>query len=773
MPKKEKLEGGYCIMVQRDNFRILSDEEKEQYKFGFCENCPFYECELVEEYKQFRERHIQINKSQVPTVKSIAVDSLNHTGNRGVVIQATAVSVKRCEQDNGTCLGNVICPANMDADILSYDQSKLKDGCTMSGRHVCQIECGRQNVTKGIGDHFKIETDDEGNICEGITDKWEPAQPVFISAQTGQGKNYFIENTLIPYVRELNYQNRTNQRVLILSNRLALKKQIKNRLDGNDDSDDGETKIYPYKEYADVMTYQSLLCHEKCLKRKQEKPQSRYIFVICDEAHFFTSDAMFNPHTQKILEAIVRLFQNAVRVYMSATPYQCLEYIIKYEEEYQRIYLNWNKRQDKWKGEMMAFYHFKRDYGYLDVKTYSSISELYNEIVESVVRKKEKWLIFIDDKEKCVKEKDKLEGIIENKENSLVVEDKKSKKKDEEDTETDKVNEAEKKDGEDAGTNKDHKVEKKVKRVYVVDANSKKEPIYQEIVKNERLNKDTYVLISTSVLDNGINLGGINNIVVSDMDKSKCLQMVGRARVSDINDRKILYVKRFGANDVEKQIDGLERQRDAYHKYELAYGELRNPLQSRGYSEYQFLDGYYNEEGTDWNDAKHWFGRPVDKPTELYLNEIAKSLVDEKLISQYERIRDEMIEESSKESEQQSQSGVIHTGQKYLEHQLSWFGKKYCVDDDITYADKEKAKKEFLAFLGEYAEKGTEVVSEEEMNQFSKKFIKLFDTAFYKSDKNSQDYKALKMNRLLEKENIKYRIEGKAQVGPWTVVRCD
>ena len=35
-------------MVQRDNFGMISDEEKAQYKFGFCENCPFYECELVE-----------------------------------------------------------------------------------------------------------------------------------------------------------------------------------------------------------------------------------------------------------------------------------------------------------------------------------------------------------------------------------------------------------------------------------------------------------------------------------------------------------------------------------------------------------------------------------------------------------------------------------------------------------------------------------------------------------------------------------------------------
>ena len=30
-----------------------------------------------------------------------------------------------------------------------------------------------------------------------------PLQPVFISAQTGPGKNYFVEHELILYIREL------------------------------------------------------------------------------------------------------------------------------------------------------------------------------------------------------------------------------------------------------------------------------------------------------------------------------------------------------------------------------------------------------------------------------------------------------------------------------------------------------------------------------------------------------------------------------------------
>lgn len=93
-----------------------------------------------------------------------------------------------------------------------------------------QIECGNKYVCDGIGDHYQIDTKNDNTIQNNTEDRWEPSQPIFISAQTGQGKNYFIENTLIPYVRNMNYRKNTKQKILILSNRLALKRQIKNAL---------------------------------------------------------------------------------------------------------------------------------------------------------------------------------------------------------------------------------------------------------------------------------------------------------------------------------------------------------------------------------------------------------------------------------------------------------------------------------------------------------------------------------------------------------------
>ena len=713
--------------------RIWTPRDK-QYKFAFCKNCEFYECELVGEYSQFRENHAEDQEQKF--LGDVTLDDGRCVGK--------VISIRSIEEDEE--YDDIVSEPgsadehfhSFDADAVSYDP-KLKHDCFMNYRHVYQVECGRKKVTEGIGDHYKIEIADyDYKIKKGITDRWEPSQPVFISAQTGQGKNFFIENTLIPYVRKLNLEHQTKQKVLILSNRRALKAQIEDRLDGNEHSDK-EGKIYFCDEYADVMTYQSFLLCKKDLKVKQKYAKSRYIFVICDEAHFFTSDAMFNPHTQKILQAIVQVFKSAVRIYMSATPYECLEYIINNEKNY---YPN-NKHN------VMVLYHFKRDYSYLDVKTYSKIKELYEEIIESVNKRKEKWLIFIDDKKKGINVKEELEKLAEDMKSPLVVEDDKTKKK----------------GGEDNKGDRDKKEKRKVEKIFAINADSKKNPIYQDIVEHERLNKDTYVLISTSVLDNGVNLKGIKNIVVSDMTKAKCLQMVGRARVERDDYRKNLYIKRFSDGEVEKRIIDLEEQENAYGKYKIAYNECEQPNCS--FDTYDFFKRYYNGSEKDWRNAKRWFGRTVE--TELYLNKIAESLL-EGLLLYYQSIYDEMVDEKAKEDNVQGSKCISHMGQKYLEYQLSWFGKKYCEDDDITFADSEKAKKEFIDFLESYAKSGEHIEDRGKESPFRKKFTELSDAAFGRWGKHPEIYYHIDvMNKRLKKEKIDYRIESYSKY--WVVER--
>ncbi|MCH5250558.1 MAG: DEAD/DEAH box helicase family protein [Lachnospiraceae bacterium] len=726
-------------MIRTDNFIMNSDEEEARYKFGFCKQCDFYECELVGEYAQFKENHVKEPNSEASRYSSIVVEAKVYSEedidvDSCEVIQASHVYV---DENNETEVKlSEITPnslstteaSGLDLNLLSYDQEKSKNGCIMSHRNVYPVECGNKSVTDGIGDHYKIEIGHDFKIKTDTDDRWEPSQPVFISAQTGSGKNYFVENILMPYLDTLNYKNITKYKILILSNRLALKHQIEERIKENDDSDDADSWIYSFSDNTDVMTYQSLLEKIGYLKKTQKRKDSRYVFVICDEAHFFTSDAMFNPHTQKILETIVRLFKDAVRVYMSATPYECLEYIIKYEEKINSHYL------------LMAFYHFKRDYSYLDINTYSDIKELYKEIVKSV-NKGEKWLIFIDDKEKCKSVKEKLEEYGEKIGCSMVVKNENSA----------------------------------IHKIYAVDADSKDDKAYRSIIRNENLGKNTYVLITTSVLDNGVNLKDIDNIVISDMSKVKCLQMIGRARTKKKSDeRKTLYIKRFDENYVKRRLDGFYKQRKAYHRYELAFLGAEG-LYIKNYDRYNFLSKYYEGAREDLENAKHWFGRSLERPDELYLNEIAQSLLD-KLIPRYEFILDEMKEEG------EAGNAVIANrerkyvaGHKYLGYQLSWFGRKYSPENDMHLVDKEKNHKEFMNFLQWYASNNIHI-DKEKKDAFREEFTERCDMAYQREDPNlGRNYGLDKMNKLLTEHNIGYEVKSeiieKSRI--WRVVKKD
>ena len=658
------------------------------YKFDFCVLCPLYECELVEGYipPKNTSKGNTVVLSEIEDIRN-DVKSKDSSG-KSIV---TAVAVKE----------NV---EKIDLDI-GYIQNDLKNGCVVA--KLMRKECDRQRVADGIGGDYEINVYDFNQEVESDSDdwksikpgKWEPKQPVYISAQTGQGKNYFIENTLLPYLRELNYKNHTDQRVLIISNRIAPRMQIKNRLkqgklvQANDQDDEffANYKGYP----TDIISYQSLLKKIDYLEYKQKQKISRYIFVVCDEAHFFTSDAMFNPYTEKILRAIVNIFKDAIRIYMTATPYECLPYIENMEKD-------WKTNRKK---ETSVFYHHKRDYRYLNIKYYSKFKELYDLIIESC-KKKEKWLIFIDNKKECEKVKMRLAEYWE-KNDTLM----KSKNKDN---------------------------ASKMDKVITVEANSKDAENYQDMVLDEELNKDTYVLISTSVLDNGVNLRGIKNIVVSDMSKVKCLQMVGRARVEGDDDTKTLYLKRFNTAYVEKRLSNLEEQKKAYHSYDLAYDRAYDDSDKKrkDNSEWKFLDKYNNGEYQDWKNAKHWFGRDRDDPKQVYPNEIARSLVNES-IEMYEFILQEM---------RRNDVGQKVTGQKYLEYQLSWFGKKYDVENDITLADKDAKKNEFISFLESYKDRQ---LFEDEQDQFSIKFTELYDKAFTREKKNKDRIYGIKTIKAL------------------------
>ena len=594
--------------------------------------------------------------------------------------------------DEGLC---PCCEIRRDCELKGSE----RENCEQYKQYA-MVACGSKYISDGIGDHFKVDVkkhSDKWKISKGTVDKWEPKQPVFISAQTGKGKNYFVEESLIEHVRAINHKNKIDKKILVISNRQALRYQIENRIKKEDGS-------YKKGDYIRVISYQRLLKNLRKFKEIQSKTESNYMYVVCDEAHFFTHDGMFNPDTANILSEIIKTFKNAIRIYMTATPYECFSYISDYESnEYNR---NHTSAEDY--PPYPVFYHFKRDYSYLDVKYYSETDELVKIISNS---NNEKWLVFINSKKKCKSLKDKLDKANENSET----------------------------------------LEKN--RVITLDATKKDSESFDYIVEKERFPKDVKVVITTSVMDNGINFtddSALRNVVVTGISKTECLQMVGRVRRDSDNSKITLYLKRVSEKAIKNQIGRLENQREAYHAYDLAIGR-------DNYYKVEFEKKYI--QGKAWNKSIHWFGTNSKYAVKTragdfiyYPNEIARLLVETKVI-EYRAISEGMVEEMRNPDYDKNKPG-----QAYLEQQLSWFDTFYNPENDIALVNKNDGINKLAQFLIENS--ATPMYGDEKDN-FRKEITLLIDQNFGRQDKNKKRVYNKKLINSVIESTFNYTVKSK------------
>lgn len=148
---------------------------------------------------------------------------------------------------------------------------------------------------------------------------------------------------------------------------------------------------------------------------------------------------------------------------------------------------------------------------------------------------------------------------------------------------------------------------------------------------------------------------------------------------------------------------------------------------------------------------------------------IARYLM-EKYLSIYKNIFQEMDEEQAEIEASDSEIRKL-PGQKYLEYQLSWFGKKYCIEDDLTLCEKGKAENNFLNFLKPYADE-KRLIDDKEKDQFKKEFTQLHDAAFPRKDKNKERHYGINvMNKIMKERNISYKVASKSKF--WEVIEFD
>ena len=357
-------------------------------------------------------------------------------------------------------------------------------------------------------------------LKEPDINSWNHYSPIFISAQTGMGKNHFIQHYLIRHLNSENIANNKHKKILLLSNRVALTKQTKQQLAQNlrdivGDTytlknmeyytDEGIDKLYCNFGIIHVCSYHQLyyrLIHKEG-RKKLKKQQFNY--VIFDECHFFTSDSTFNRNTQYILKHSIETFQNAIRIYMSATLEESFIPIISTES---KICSKLSEENSKIE---CKYYYFERNYSYIEkINVYDKLENLPAYIKDT---SEDKWLIFVASKKdgKALREELTYNEI----ESAFLTKDSKSKN-----SSNDSSN------------------------------NENEYQTYRNIVENEKFNQR--VLISTSALDNGINIKDslVKHIVIDMLDRTEFIQMLGRIRIS--NDQKInLYIRDYSSKDIE------------------------------------------------------------------------------------------------------------------------------------------------------------------------------------------------------------------------------
>jgi hypothetical protein len=526
-------------------------------------------------------------------------------------------------------------------------------------------------VSTGIGEDYK---------------KWIPENPVFISAQTGYGKNYFIENIIIKNTIE------TTKKILIISNRLCTNRQEKIRICKLTSCEDyledytpkGLDKVERFKNVR-LVTYQKLEAYLNDPLKLNEF--SQYDIVIQDEVHYYILDSPFNNKTYKTLKKSIEVFKNSIRIYMTSTPSEVFSSILSEEKKLNYNY-NYiissilNQPIDPYLfRRKFLYYNFKRNYDYILPRYFASKEELLDLINND--SSPYKWLIFINSRATAQKFKEKINT------NSTVFISSESKNSKDLDGKT-----------------------------------------YNEIINLEKFS--CKILLTTSVLDNGINLKDklLKNIVIFSYDKTEFIQILGRKRILD-NEKVNLFLYSGKVNELNTKLSIIKKQLKIIE-------EFKNDSST-------FLNKYFN------NSEVH--------PGLFYFNRNSKPILNplaEKKLWCNKSFYEEIISQ-------------LNAGNKqaFILEQLSWLDlkKSYNPSLYITYVNSDTKIANFIKFLNSYCDTSLHLPSKE-FDNFCEEF-KLLATAAYgkqPNDRKDRPYKEIKMRKIFNTYNLNYEIKIKNEV---------
>ena len=171
-------------------------------------------------------------------------------------------------------------------------------------------------------------------IADGIDADLDSFNATIIQAPTGFGKTHFILHEVLPRIIQ------TGGKMLLVSNRVAVSYQQK--LEVMEMTDPSEIRcltpegILKKTDFGPVkiLTLQAL---DLFLATAQGKEYAKEVSVlVVDEVHYFTSDISFNPNASRLLKVVPQFFNEAPRIYMTATLEDALRPVAEAESSAKR-----------------------------------------------------------------------------------------------------------------------------------------------------------------------------------------------------------------------------------------------------------------------------------------------------------------------------------------------------------------------------------------------------------------------------------------------------
>ncbi|MGD6897130.1 DEAD/DEAH box helicase family protein [Bacillus infantis] len=186
---------------------------------------------------------------------------------------------------------------------------------------------------------------------------WNAGDLITIKAGTGAGKSYFIKNNLYALAKK------DNKKILMLIHRSDCINQFQKEIEA-----DRKTDVIK------LMTYQRL---EAMYKKDAKLSFDQYQYIVCDEFHYFMSDAAFNHYTDISLNTILNQ-TNKIRIFMSATG----EYMQKFLVNYKKL--------------TAKHYEIEIKFDFIKTLTFYHKDETLEKVAEQAIEKNQKMIFFIE-----------------------------------------------------------------------------------------------------------------------------------------------------------------------------------------------------------------------------------------------------------------------------------------------------------------------------------------------------------------------------------------